>query len=514
VPVGAERLGNPLADLLLPTSGLDAVAVECLDRTGRPVLTYGDLDEQSAALVRVLRRHGVDVADRVVVVAAKSPEVLLLHLACARMGAVFVPLNPDYPDAELATLIDDAEPSLLLLDPSRAALAGRREHLTLAADGTGTLTDAAAQMNASGDDGHDRSVGSVRNATVALSPDAPAAMLYTSGTTGRPKAAVLSHANLVANASTLTQAWGFTADDALLHVLPLFHTHGLFVAAHCALASRSRLLLRTRFDTAQTCADLRAATVFMGVPTHYTRLLTDPAFDRSTTQHLRLMTSGSAPMSVETHDAVRERTGHTILERYGMTETCMLTSNPLSGQRRIGTVGPALPGVGVRVVGHDDQPLPSGEVGDVQVRGANVFDGYWQRPELRATEFTRDGWFRTGDLGVLSDDGYLELVGRAKDLIITGGMNVYPKEVEQVIDELPGVAESAVVGIPDHDFGEAVVAVIVALPDAALDPAAVRTALREHLAPYKVPKQVRLADQLPRNTMGKVQKTTLRQWFT
>jgi malonyl-CoA/methylmalonyl-CoA synthetase len=499
--------GNPLAHLLLGAADQtpEAIAVRSLDQAGSPALSYREIAEQSAAMAQVLSAHGVAPGDRVAVVAQKSATFLVLHVACARAGAVFVPLNPDYTDTELSALLSDADPQLLVLDPLRTELTGSRRWLTLDEDDDGTLRETVQRVS---DDGTAKFV------DVPRSGDDPATMLYTSGTTGRPKAAVLSHANVVANARTLVAAWGFTERDALLHVLPLFHTHGLFVAAHCALASGAQILLRSRFDARVTTADLAMATVFMGVPTHYTRLLAEPRFGADSTAHVRLFTSGSAPMLVETHEAVRDRTGHTVLERYGMTETGMLTSNPLLGERRIGTVGPALPGVQVRIADGSDRPASFGEVGAVQVRGANVFSGYWQRPELQATEFTDDGWFRTGDLGRLDRGGYLELVGRAKDLIITGGMNVYPKEVELALDALDSVIESAVVGIPDPDFGEVVAAAVVPAPDCQLDPQEVRRAARTTLAPYKVPKRVIVLDSLPRNTMGKVEKTRLRREFT
>ena len=497
----AAGRGNPVADLLLAaaTTAPNAPAVRLPDLPGEPVLTYHDLDAQSAAIAHVLASQGVVPGERVALLAGKSATVLLLHLACLRVGAVLLPLNPAYTDAEVDALLADGDPRLVVVDPTRTAVARTRPRLTLAADGSGTLLAKSRAWSEAPFD------------TVRRAGGDPAAMLYTSGTTGRPKAAVLSHENLVANARTLVGAWGFTEHDVLLHVLPLFHTHGLFVAAHCALASGSELVLRTRFDPDQVVADLGRVTVLMGVPTHYTRLLASPGFDRASTARVRLFTSGSAPMLVETHRAVQQRTGHTVLERYGMTETGMQTSNPLLGERRIGTVGPALPGVGLRVVDELDQVLPPGDVGAVQVRGPNVFDGYWRRPELRVGEFTTDGWFRTGDLGHLDADGYLELVGRSKDLIISGGLNVYPKEVEGVLDDLPGVHESAVVGVPDADFGEAVVAIVAPESGIELDPDQVRGAARERLAGYKVPKRVVVMDALPRNAMGKVEKARLRE---
>lgn len=485
---------------LLLAAGRERPEATAVVVAGRPAWSHRDLQASSARLARTLDGLGVGVGDRVVVVAEKSPEVLALHLACVRSGAVFVPVSTAYPTAELAELLADAEPALVVADP-RVAMpsvpADRFAVLTLAADGTGTLSEQAASAPGGYDDR-------------GLDDTAAAAMLYTSGTTGRPKGVVMTRGNLAFNARGLSRAWGFRPDDVLVHVLPLSHTHGLFVAAHCCLVAGATIRLLPRFDPTEVVAALPSSTVLMGVPTHYTRLLEDAGFDRSATAGMRLLTSGSAPMSVETHRAVRERTGHTVLERYGMTETCILTSNPYAGERRIGTVGPPLPGVDLRVVDDEDCVLGTDAVGSVQVKGPNVFPGYWRRPELRETEFTADGWFRTGDLGRLDTGGYLEIVGRAKDLVITGGLNVYPKQVEQALLEVPGVADCAVVGLPDIDLGERVVAAVVAASGVVLDADDVRTAVRSSLAGYKVPKAVYLVESLPRNTMGKVEKARLR----
>lgn len=455
---------NPLAAFLLAPGRDDRLAM----RSGDDIWTYGRLASCSADLATALAARGVQPGVRIVVQTGKRPEVIALHLAAVRLGAVYVPLNTAYTAAEVQALIDDAEPALVVDDAELDTL--------LAQQGDGTFADTPRSL------------------------DDPASMLYTSGTTGRPKGAVLTQGNLLAAATTLIDAWGFTDDDVLLHILPLFHTHGLFVAAYCTLGSGATMVMHEAFDPAAVVADLPAATVLMGVPTHYTRLLAEPAFTREAAQGVRLFTSGSAPMLVSTHEEFTARTGQVILERYGMTETCMLTSNPLHGERRPGTVGPALPGVEVRVAEGDA----------IQVRGANVFAGYWRRPELRETEFTDDGWFITGDLGRFDADGYLEIFGRSKDLVITGGLNVYPKEVEQVLDALPGVLESAVIGLPDPDFGEAVTAVVVPQPGTALDPEALRALAREQLAAFKVPKAVHLVETLPRNAMGKVEKARLR----
>ncbi len=348
-------------------------------------------------------------------------------------------------------------------------------------------------------------------------PDELAAILYTSGTTGKPKGAMLSQRNLASNSATLAHLWGMGDGDVLLHALPIFHTHGLFVATNCSIANSSPMVFLDRFDVEEVLRALPRCTVMMGVPTFYTRLLAHPGFGPDVCSSMRLFISGSAPLPASVHDDFRARTGFAILERYGMTETSMLTSNPLDGERRAGTVGFALPDVEVRVAG-DGGVLVAGEVGGIEVggievRGPNVFGGYWRRPELTATEFTTDGWFRTGDLGTFDADGYLHIVGRSKDLIISGGLNVYPKEIEDVIDGIDGVLETAVVGVPDADFGEAVVAIVVAAPGAELDAASVRAESREHLASFKVPRRVHVVDALPRNAMGKVEKAVLRRQF-
>ncbi len=475
---------------------------------GGPTLTYADAESQVATHVAGLASLGVRRGDRVAVQVSKSPDVLVLFLACTRVGAVFLPMNTAYTADEVAYLCDDAEPALFVHDPGRADLPPAPTAVTFDA-----LVDAGRAAGA----------GVTAGSTSGSAPPGPddvAAMLYTSGTTGRPKGAMLTQRNLASNIATLHATWGFGPGDVLLHALPLFHAHGLFVAAGCALANGSPMILLPRFDPDAVVEALPRSRVFMGVPTHYTRLLGHPGFTVDACRGVRLFTSGSAPLSAETHRAVSARTGQVVLERYGMTETLMLTSNPLDGERRPGTVGLPLPGVEVRVApapGAAAGARPDAEgdaVGGVEVRGPNVFAGYWNRPGLKEQESTADGWFRTGDLGRFDDDGYLTLVGRSKDLIISGGLNVYPSEVEAALDRLPGVAESAVVGVPDADFGEAVVAVVVAHEGAdpgEVDPERLRLAARAHLAGFKVPKAVHLVDTLPRNTMGKVEKATLRR---
>jgi malonyl-CoA/methylmalonyl-CoA synthetase len=478
----------------------DAVFLEVPERVGiEPVtLSYGDARRRSAQLAHALRALGVQPGDRVAVQVEKSPAAILLYVACVRAGAVLLPMNPAYSDAEVEYLLGDAEPTLFVCDPARAERAGPPTAVTLDAAGAGTLVGVAAVQPDTFDD-------------VARAPDDLAAILYTSGTTGRPKGAMLSERNLTSNAVALHRAWGFRPDDVLLHALPIFHTHGLFVATNCVLANGTSMVFLPRFDLDAVVEQLARCTVFMGVPTYYTRLLADPRVDAERCSRVRLFVSGSAPLLAASHEEFFARTGHAILERYGMTETSMITSNPLDGDRRPGTVGFPLPGVEVRVA-DDGRSCAPGEIGGIEVRGPNVFSGYWRRPELAATEFTADGFFRTGDLGSRDDDGYLAIVGRSKDLVISGGLNVYPKEVEDVLDALEGVVESAVIGVPDADFGEAVVAVVVAETDG-IDENAMRSAVRERLAAYKVPKRVHAVAALPRNAMGKVEKARLREQY-
>jgi malonyl-CoA/methylmalonyl-CoA synthetase len=472
-----------------------------------PVVTYGDLAQASARIAHALVRAGCRAADRVAVQCDKHWQAIALYLACLRAGLVYLPLNTAYRKAELAYFFDDAKPRVIVCRPETlglvATIAGDATVLTLDARG-GELADRAREEQS-------------RFATVHSGPDDLAAILYTSGTTGRSKGASLTHRNLASNALALVEAWGFTRGDVLLHALPIYHVHGLFVALHCALLSAARMLWLPKFDAGQVIELLPEATVMMGVPTFYTRLLAHPAFTREACRNVRLFVSGSAPLLPETFDAFRERTGQAILERYGMTETGMITSNPLAGVRAAGTVGRPLPGVSVRVVDDAGAACGPGVIGSVQVRGPNVFAGYWRMPEKTREEFTADGWFRTGDVGewVASGEatGYLRLVGRARDMIISGGLNVYPKEIEERIDALPGVVESAVIGVPDPDLGEAVVAVIVARPGESIAEDDVVGALRGEIASFKVPKRVHVVAELPRNAMGKVQKNLLRERF-
>jgi malonyl-CoA/methylmalonyl-CoA synthetase len=464
------------------------------------VLDYAGLVARSGQLANALGDLGVQPGDRVAVQVEKSPEAILLYLACLRAGAVYLPLNTAYTLTELAYFIGDAEPRLVVCSPDRRealAASGSAVVGTLDAGGRGSLSERA---DAASPDFTD----------VARWPDDLAAILYTSGTTGRSKGAMLSHANLASNALTLRQAWRFTADDVLLHALPIFHTHGLFVATNVTLLSGASMIFLPKFDAGAVLRLLPDATVMMGVPTFYVRLLQEQGLEQAA-RNIRLFVSGSAPLLAETHREWQARTGHAILERYGMTETNMNTSNPYDGPRVPGSVGPPLAGVEVRITDPETgSPLGAGEVGMIEVRGPNVFSGYWRMPEKTAAEFRVEGFFITGDLGTIDERGYVHIVGRAKDLVISGGFNVYPKEVEDEIDALPGVVESAVIGLPHPDLGEGVTAVVVTAPGAALNEAGVQAALAERLAGYKRPKRVLFVPDLPRNTMGKVQKAELR----
>ncbi|MCY3751027.1 MAG: malonyl-CoA synthase [Gammaproteobacteria bacterium] len=468
---------------------------------------YADMERESARLAGFLAQSGVRIGDRVSVQAAKSPALLCLYLACLRGGYVFHPLNPAYQPAELEYFFSDAQPAAVVCDSANLdMLKPLTQQLsiprlfTLDGDGSGTLAD---QSRDTDDD----------PVIVHRDKHDMAALLYSSGTTGKPKGIVLTHNNLYASAHTLVQAWGFTEDDILLHALPLYHVHGLFVALSCVLLSGAAMRWLPVFDTGKVIDILPQCTAMMGVPTYYTRLLASEGFTGETAAHMRLFISGSAPLLEETFHAFEDRTGHPILERYGTSETNMNTSNPLSGERRPGSVGPPLPGVEVRICDAAGTVLPHGEIGNIQVRGENVFREYWRMPEKTAEDFTEDGFFNTGDLGVIDEDGYVSIVGRSKDLIITGGLNVYPAEVEGIINDMAGVRESAVIGVPHPDFGEAVVAVVVCSDGAAVNEDQVTAHAKDRLAGYKAPKRVTFVDELPRNAMGKVQKNLLREEY-
>jgi malonyl-CoA/methylmalonyl-CoA synthetase len=485
-------------------SDADAVFLDGID--GRQ-LRYSEIPRRSGQMLSLLRRLGVEKGDRVVVQVEKSIEAVLLYLACLRAGAIYIPLNTAYTAAEVAYFLGDAKPRLFVCAPAKKAELepmakelGVAAVLSLGGGGDGELVDAVEALPISGE-------------VADVEEDDLASILYTSGTTGRSKGAMLSHANLASNAQVLAETWHWQDDDVLLHALPIFHVHGLFVALHCALLGGSRVIFMPRYDVETVLGKLPEATVMMGVPTFYTRLLEHPEFGDQVCRNMRLFISGSAPLLADTHRAFEARAGHRILERYGMTETNMITSNPYHGERVAGTVGHPLPGVDVRVCDENGAELPRGEAGVLEITGPNVFQGYWQMPEKTAEEFRPDGWFITGDIAVMGEDGRVTIVGRAKDLIISGGYNVYPKEIESVIDELPGVKESAVIGVPHPDFGEGVTAVVVPDGRAEISEQSLIAALHDLLARFKQPKRVFIADELPRNTMGKVQKNILRETY-
>jgi malonyl-CoA/methylmalonyl-CoA synthetase len=476
-----------------------------LSPPGRAPVSFAQAFDAAGRYARVLAAHGAVKGDRIAVQVEKSPEALFLYLACLRAGLVYLPLNTGYTASELAYFIGDARPRIFVCAPrDKEMLAGilpQGEILTLGDDGlSGTLLEEAGRQ-------------SPDFPTAELGKDDLASILYTSGTTGVSKGAMLTHGNLWSNAAVLKDAWRFTHNDVLVHALPIFHIHGLFVATNICLAARASMLLLPKFDIEAVFRSLPAATCMMGVPTFYVRMQQDPRLDKSTAGHMRLFVSGSAPLLAETHRAWSERTGQAILERYGMTETNMNTSNPYEGKRKPGSVGFALPGTDLRIADEEGTPLPQGEIGMIEVRGPNVFAGYWGMPEKTAAEFRPDGFFITGDLGMIDAEGYVHIVGRAKDLIISGGFNVYPKEIESLIDELPGVAESAVIGLPHGDFGEGVTAVVILNKGARLSESDILSALQGRLAKFKLPKAVLFIDQFPRNALGKVQKNLLRDKY-
>jgi len=470
--------------------------------------TYADLQQQVARLANLLTAKGLTKGDRVAVQTEKSPQVLFLYLACLRAGLIYLPLNTAYTDSELAYFLENATPVAVVCDPASEKLFARlgeahglHHVFCLDAQGTGTLMTFSEQQPAS-------------CTTVECAKDDVAVILYTSGTTGRPKGAMITHGNLAANGMALQKTWQWRQDDVLLHALPIFHIHGLFVACHNVLLGGSKMLFVPKFDTKTIIDLLPRSTVLMGVPTFYTRLLDHPDFNKDVCRNIRLFISGSAPLLEQTFREFQQRTGHTILERYGMTETGMNTSNPVDGARIAGTVGLPLPGVEARIVDDTGQAVTADTVGVLQVRGENVFKGYWQMPEKTAEEFTDDGFFITGDMAKYNDAGYIAIVGRNKDMVISGGYNVYPKEIELLLDEIDGIRESAIIGLPHKDFGEAVTAVIIPEDiDHVPDEKTIIDQLKQKLANYKVPKKIIVLEQLPRNTMGKVQKNVLREKY-
>ncbi|TAG74001.1 MAG: malonyl-CoA synthase [Burkholderiales bacterium] len=491
----------------------DRIAIEIADpadgRIEREV-SWGELESRTAQIANLLVSLKLAPGARVAVQTEKSVEALMLYLAVIRAGYVYLPLNTAYQSSEIDYFVGNAQPSVFVCSTKNLAWtepiarANGVHHVftldDLSTANTGTLLDASRLHSTA----HD----------IALKADDDlAAILYTSGTTGRSKGAMLSHQNLRSNAQTLVSYWGWSANDVLIHALPIFHVHGLFVASHCFLLAGAKLIWFSKFDPKGVIAQFNRATAFMGVPTLYVRLLAEAGLDRDACKNMRLFVAGSAPLLIETFNAFRERTGHTILERYGMSETNMLCSNPYAasdGERRGGTVGFPLPDVQVRVSNDRGERCATDEIGDIEVRGPNVFSGYWRMPEKTKEEFTADGWFKTGDVGKCDPRGYFTIVGRSKDLIISGGYNVYPAEIESYLNEMTGVAESAVIGVPHPDFGEAVVAVVVRKSGAALDAAAMIATLKSQIANFKVPKQLFVVNELPRNAMGKVQKNVLR----
>jgi malonyl-CoA/methylmalonyl-CoA synthetase len=487
--------------------GLDDPTRLAIETVDGQRISYGDLIARAGQTANVLIARGVKPGDRVAAQTEKSVAGLVLYLATVRAGAVYLPLNTAYTLNELEYFITDAEPSLVVCDPSKAdgigAIAAKvgAKVETLGADGKGSLTDDAATAKPEFE-------------TVARAGDDLAAILYTSGTTGRSKGAMLTHDNLASNSLALVDYWGFSDKDVLIHALPIYHTHGLFVASNVTLFARASMIFLPKFDPEMIIKLMARATVMMGVPTFYTRLLQSPALTKESASHMRLFVSGSAPLLADTHREWMARTGHAVLERYGMTETNMNTSNPYDGERVPGAVGHALPGVSVRVTDPETgKTLGPESIGMIEVKGPNVFKGYWRMPEKTKAEFRDDGFFITGDLGKIDSAGYVHILGRGKDLVISGGFNVYPKEIESEIDAMPGVIETAVIGVPHADFGEGVTAVVVCARDAGVDEASVLKALDGRLAKFKMPKRVFIVDELPRNAMGKVQKNILRDTY-
>ncbi len=478
----------------------------CTDSAGG-ITTYGALWDGAARMAASLIALGVEPGDRVALQVEKSVEALQCYLGTVMVGGVHLPLNTAYTSAEVEYFLTDAAPRVFVCDPKKYATlapvaqsADITHILTLDAEGKGTAADAMVDALP-------------MSAPVPRTASDIAAFLYTSGTTGRSKGAMLTHGNLASNARALSDLWEFTESDVLIHALPLFHTHGLFVAVNVTLSAGSHILLHQSFDAEAILADFPRATTLMGVPTFYTRLLNETGLTRDAVRHMRLFVSGSAPMLTSTHAQWQDRTGHTVLERYGMTETCMNTSNPYEGVRKPGTVGLPLPGVEVRLTGTDGAPVAEGEPGDIEVRGPNVFAGYWNMPDKTAQDMRPGGWFATGDIGTIDADGYYTIVGRSKDLIISGGYNIYPKEIETLVDAVPGVSESAVFGVPHPDFGESVAVAVVRAQGAELTEETLLAAVSSELARYKHPRRIHFLDALPRNAMGKVQKADLRQTF-
>lgn len=470
--------------------------------SGETLLSYGDIDQKSAQCANRLTHLGLVKGDRVLVQIEKSHQAIVLYLACLRVGLIFLPLNSAYTRRELAYFVENAEPSLVVCDPSQEALFSELSQspiYLLDSEGNGSASDYQSFSSS-----FDNEI---------CQPDDVAAIIYTSGTTGQPKGAMISHGNLSANVLALDKAWGWKTDDVMLHVLPVFHIHGLFIASHLPMLHSSPIIFLPKFDAKEVLNQFPMVTAFMGVPTHYVRLLEEDNFNDSQCQNIRVFTSGSAPMLVQVHQQIKKRCQRDVVERYGMTEAGIIASNPIHGGVSIGTVGKPMAGVSVRVVDEKGKPCETNTIGAIQVKGDNVFQGYWHLPEKSAQEFTDDGYFITGDLGSIDNNGNLVISGRGKDLIISGGLNVYPKEIELVIDQMPGVLESAVIGLPHHDFGEAVTAIVVKNHSQDISEQDLIQDLKTKLANFKVPKSIKFVAGLPRNTMGKVQKNLLREQF-
>ena len=470
--------------------------------TGQIVYTYKEFESATAMYANFLTEAGLKSGDRVIVQVAKSPECLMFYFACLRAGLIYVPLNTSYKSDELAYFIKDTDPSMILCDPKHIKQFRDLSYATI------------VSMDSNGEMNIDLSSFHGQYRTLDRSNNDIAVIIYTSGTTGRPKGAMISHQNIKSNAVTLSKYWKWTKEDVLLHALPIFHIHGLFVASHLPVMNGSSIIFCDRFDPKQVILSLPKSTIYMGVPTNYTRLLSRSELTHRSCRNMRLFISGSAPLQVSTFEAFKLRTGHTIVERYGMSETGMNTSNPINGKRKAGTVGLSLPGIECRIV--DDNGVETGKksTGNLQIRGPNVFQGYWNMPEKTASEFSKDGFFWTGDLARKDSDDYISIVGRSKDLIISGGLNIYPKEIEDVLNLMEGVEESAIIGVPDPDFGEAVSAVIVKDKEGSITEGEVKLFIKDHLASFKTAKHVFFIDELPRNAMGKVLKSVLRKTFS
>jgi len=471
------------------------------------IISYKNFLSLSRKYANILFKIGLSKGDRVAIQVKKSPESLAVYSACVQSGIIFIPLNTAYTPIELTYFLEDSQAKLFIGEDSK------KEELFKIAEKTGSMFETLSLEEKSTFDEKSQ-IMSDSFKTIDLNMDDLVAILYTSGTTGKPKGAMLSHRNLLSNVETLAESWRFSENDVLLHALPIYHTHGLFVATNVTLISGSSIIFLTEFNLDSVIKNIANATVMMGVPTFYTRLLSDPRFDRDITKQMRLFVSGSAPLLAETHLQFEERTGHRILERYGMTETNMNTSNPYDGERRAGTVGFPLPGIDLRIKdSNSGNILPDGEIGEIEVRGSNVFSGYWRMPAKTSEEFREDGFFITGDLGKIDDDGYLHISGRSKDIIISGGFNIYPKEIELILDRQIGVLESAVIGIPHLDLGEAVVGILVHNKNSKPNLEKICEALSKNLARFKNPRKLFVVDKLPRNTMGKVQKNVLREYY-